>query len=264
MLHSHVRRAHKRHLPESKEMSTLPRELREFRCTRPRCSHTFRNQKLLDRHVEVYHTGVLAIVDNKIEGDRIFKCTWPNCNVRVRNEKYLEFHIQKHREGCFDEKDQAKMNERTDSSGSDTEEEKSDYVQQLNETVPEVEIKKELETDRKFYVRKRRVKLDESGQPRKVRKYNIKRGTYPCNFDGCRLVFTTRRGFQLHEASHRREKKPLACHKPNCAFISNDIMEFREHKASHRKERPYKCVWAGCGKSFILESRLKSHILIHI
>ncbi|XP_076319544.1 transcription factor IIIA-like isoform X2 [Tachypleus tridentatus] len=79
---------------------------------------------------------------------------------------------------------------------------------------------------------------------------------YVCSFDDCTASFSRPCQLETHLRAHIGE-----C--PTCekAFLKHQHLKI--HSYEHTGIKPFHCVHVGCGKTFVLPSKLKSHMKSH-
>lgn len=100
-------------------------------------------------------------------------------------------------------------------------------------------------------------------QPAKHRKSAEMARRYPCNWQDCFAILTTRKGLQVHQRSHTGDK-PFQC--PQCDSSFSDHSALRRHEASkHPKfiDPQFECDL--CKMKFKIKAQLAQHITrIHL
>uniref|UniRef100_A0A8C0A143 Zinc finger protein 76 n=1 Tax=Anas zonorhyncha TaxID=75864 RepID=A0A8C0A143_9AVES len=112
---------------------------------------------------------------------------------------------------------------------------------------------------------------------------------FRCGYKGCGRQYTTAHHLKVHERAHTGDR-PYVCDFPSCgkAFATDLQKHIRTHTGEQYKrrtellikrgipsscsdppcsvnagERPFKCLFAGCGRSFTTSNILKVHIRTH-
>ena len=95
----------------------------------------------------------------------------------------------------------------------------------------------------------------EKSRTKKKKKSSDKRITYPCDYEGCRMCFTTKGDLLLHNQNR--------CHHKECgkAFRSHKYVVL--HQRVHDDERPLKCTWGGCAMTFKWAWARTEHMRLH-
>ncbi|XP_022134320.1 probable lysine-specific demethylase ELF6 isoform X2 [Momordica charantia] len=127
--------------------------------------------------------------------------------------------------------------------------------------------------------RERVRKLPDALSPK--RKKEIRKGSFKCDLEGCRMSFETRAELALHKRNqcphegcgkrfsshkyamlHQRvhdDDRPLKCPWKGCSMSFKWAWARTEHIRVHTGERPYKCKVEGCGLSFRFVSDYSRH-----
>lgn len=112
-------------------------------------------------------------------------------------------------------------------------------------------------------------------------KKTIKKGSYRCDLEGCRMSFETKEELRLHKRNrcpyegcgkkfrshkyailHQRvheDDRPLKCPWKGCSMSFKWAWARTEHIRVHTGERPYQCKVEGCGLSFRFVSDFSRH-----
>ncbi|XP_013788029.1 transcription factor IIIA-like [Limulus polyphemus] len=83
--------------------------------------------------------------------------------------------------------------------------------------------------------------------------------TFTCEYEQCGKVLSSIHSLERHMKTH--EKRSYKC--PTCkkAFLKHQHLKI--HSFEHTGIKPFHCVHDGCGRTFVLPSKLKSHMKSH-
>ncbi|XP_057374890.1 transcription factor IIIA-like [Daphnia carinata] len=81
-----------------------------------------------------------------------------------------------------------------------------------------------------------------------------------CPIETCKKQFVSRQKMERH---HQSVHSPHALKCPSCEKTFKKSQQLRIHQYQHTGILPYHCEYEGCGKSFLLPSRLRAHAKTH-
>lgn len=86
---------------------------------------------------------------------------------------------------------------------------------------------------------------------------------FPCPFGTCNRDFTSKRNLVDHIRSHHEGNKPHRCVFPGCGKSFLRPAHLLIHNRIHTGEKPFMCEYQGCGKRWNQKSALKQHMRSH-